>query len=138
APPRRARRGGDHLADPAHFANPRSFAVSPGVPRPLGGVRFSTDGGTLYVIGAADSSSSALYALAVSRHPVTGEVTGLGSPVKVFDGQPPSSDVPTGLDAGLQWSPGAGTLFYTYYPSTEIAERPGGVAGTQQRYAVGG
>jgi hypothetical protein len=68
------------LQDPAHFQVARTFTVSPGVPRPIGGVRFSADGATLYVVGGADTATSALYRMAVTRSATTQEVTALGSP----------------------------------------------------------
>src|SRR5262245_8917101 len=121
------------LQDPVNFQIPRTFTVSPGVPRPIGGLRFSADGNTLYVVGGADTAASALYRMTVTRSAATQEVTALTSPVKVFNGSNPlPNETESGLDAGLEFGP-AGTFFYTYYPTNLLAERPGGVAGTERR-----
>src|SRR4026209_2614571 len=74
------------LQDPAHFTVARTFTMSPGVPRPLGGLRFSADGTLLYVVGLADDNTSGLYRMTVTRNPTTQEVTGLGTATKVFGG----------------------------------------------------
>ena len=113
------------LQDPAHFQVARTFAVSPAIPRPVGGLRFSADGTTLYVVGAADTSASALYRVAVTLN-ASQQVTALGAPVKVFNGVNPNpGETEAGLDAGLEFGP-AGTFFYTYFPTNFIGERPGG------------
>jgi hypothetical protein len=121
------------LQDPANFRIARTFTVAPAVPRPIGGLRFTPDGTALYVVGAADLATSALYRMAVTRSAATQEVTALGSPVKVFDGSNPvPGETESGLDAGLEFGPG-GTFFYTYFPTSLLGERPGGVTGTESR-----
>jgi hypothetical protein len=89
----------------------------------LGGIFFSPDGNTLYVVAAADRATSALYAVSVTRSTTTNEVTALVGPaVKVFGGNPPPGG--GGLDAGWEFGP-LGTLFYSYVPADVLAERVG-------------
>jgi len=121
------------LADTTHFSVVSTFA--PVLPKPFGGLRFSADGATLYAVGAADSASSALYSMTVTRD-VNGRVATLGTPVKVFNGAPSFAE-PAGLDAGVEFGP-SGTLFYTYYPSPNLAQRPLGIAGSEQEAALPG
>src|SRR6185369_3412683 len=47
------------LADPAHFTVAATY--TPSLPTPYGGLRFSADGNTLYAVGGADDTGSALY-----------------------------------------------------------------------------
>lgn len=121
------------LDDPANYQVRNTYPGSSlGVPSPLGGMLFSSDGGTLYVVGASEASSSALYAVPVTRDPTTQVVTGLGpaeSVGVVFPGDP---SIP-GLDAGFDFGP-EGTLFYTYWPAHQLAQRPGGLAGSETTY----
>src|SRR5262245_11361364 len=127
------RAGAVTLADEANFRVKNTFSGdSLSVPRPLGGLSFSVDGSVLYVVGASESLTSALYAVPVHRDPVTNEVLSLGpasAVTKVFDGD---SSIP-GLDAGIEFGP-AGTLFYTYWRSNWLGERPGGTAGAESVY----
>ena len=89
----------------------------------LGGILFSPDGNTLYVVAAADTTTSALYAVSVTRSTTTNEVINLVGPAsKVFDANSPAAG--TGLDAGWQFGP-SGTLFYSYFPANVLAERVG-------------
>src|ERR1043166_7076968 len=46
----------------------------------LGAIRFSADGNTLFVVGAADKTTSALYSVSVMRSGTTHEVTNLAGP----------------------------------------------------------
>ncbi len=121
------------LEDPTNFQVKNTFsAASLGLPGPLGGLLFSADGGVLYVVGASESTRSALYAVPVARNPATNEVTALGpaaSVTKVFDGNPATP----GLDAGFDFGP-AGTLFYTYWSSNRLGQRPGGIAGAETQF----
>jgi hypothetical protein len=90
------------------------------------------DGSTLYAVGASEQSTSALYAIPVTRSPGTNEVTALGpkaAVTKVFDGQA----LTPGLDAGWDFGP-SGTLFYTYWSANYLGERPGGVAGAETQF----
>lgn len=127
------------LADPATFSVKRCWtATDLGVPIPLGGLRFSADGATLYVIGGADSSSSAINALPVSRDAVTGEVTALATPAMVLPASSPTGL--SGLDAALEVGP-SGTVFVTYFgvdagnqDISVVAERPGGVGGSETKF----
>ena len=116
--------------DPANYrVKNRWTASSLGIPDNLGGLLFTADGATLYVVGASEEDTSALYAVPVTRNPTTNEVVKLGpksTVVKVFDGDP---TIP-GLDAGLEFGPD-GTLFYTYWNSNYLGQRPGGVAGAE-------
>src|SRR5207245_2345559 len=89
----------------------------------LGGILFSPDGNTLYVVAASDTTTSALYAVSVTRSTTTNEVINLVGPAsKVFDANSPAAG--TGLDAGWQFGP-SGTLFYSYFPANVLAERVG-------------
>jgi len=121
------------LEDPANFAVRHTYSSTDlGIPGPLGGLIFSADGNTLYVVGASEASTSALYAVPVTRDAATSEVTALGpaaAVTKAFDGTPTTP----GLDAGFDLGP-AGTLFYTYWSSNRLGERPGGVGGAETQF----
>ncbi|MDP7114049.1 MAG: putative metal-binding motif-containing protein, partial [Myxococcota bacterium] len=121
------------LADPANFQEVNSWSgVSLDVPGYLGALMFSEDGDVLYVVGDSETTDHALYAVPVTRDPVTGQVTDLGPAedvTVVFEG---SVDV-RGLDAGLEVGP-EGTWFYTYFPDNQLGERPGGPGGAESIY----
>ena len=94
-----------------------------GVPANLGAILFSRDGNTLYVVGAADDTTSGVYAVSVVRDAITHEVTNLVGPATlVFGGTSPSAE--TGIDAGLEFGP-SGTVFYSYFDANFLAERVG-------------
>lgn len=124
------------LDDPANFQVKNTFsAASLGIPGPLAGLLFSADGNLLYVVGASETATSALYGVPVTRDPTTGNVTDLGpaaAVTKVFDG----TAATPGLDAGFEIGPG-GTLFYTYWSSNRLGERPGGGAGAETQFNMG-
>lgn len=124
------------LEDPANFQVKHTFSSTTlGIPGPLAGLLFSTDGNLLYVVGASETATSALYAVPVTRNPATDEVTALGpaaAVTKVFDGNPATP----GLDAGFEIGP-AGTLFYTYWSANQLGERPGGVGGAETQFNMG-
>ncbi len=118
------------LTDPDNFGVKKTWSGSSlGLPGNLGGLLFSPDGRTLYVVGDSETLKSALFAVPVTRDPATNEITDLGPADQVtvvFEG----SRTYPGLDAGWEVGP-AGTLFYTYWPSHRVAERPGGVSGAE-------
>jgi hypothetical protein len=117
------------LHDPAHFAALRTWSASQlGVPTHLGGLVFDPAGGTLYVVGAADTSASGLWAVPVTRAG-DGSIAAFGTASLVFGGHPATP----GLDAGVAFGPD-GTLFFTYFEANFLGERPGGPAGTETRY----
>ena len=122
--------------DPDNFGVKRSWSGSSlSVPGNLGGMLFTDDGQTLYVVGNSERSNSALYAVPLTRDPVTKEVTDMGpaaSVTLVFSGAPGIA----GLDAGWEIGPG-GTLFYTYWSANYLGERPGGVSGAETLYYMG-
>src|SRR5207249_986123 len=92
-------------------------------PANLGGILFSPDGNTLYVVGAVDDTTSGVYAVSVVRDAVTHEVTNLVGPAPLaFSGTSPGTG--TGIDAGLEFGP-SGTLFYSYFDANVLAERAG-------------
>ncbi|MBI4821466.1 MAG: Ig-like domain-containing protein [Deltaproteobacteria bacterium] len=108
------------LDDPTNFQVVQIWrGVDFGVPGRLGGLLFSEDGQTLFAVGNAEASDSALYALPVSRDPSTGRILSFGAPTLVFAG---TATTP-GLDAGLERGP-EGTLFYTYWSAHKLGERP--------------
>jgi VCBS repeat-containing protein len=119
--------------DPDNFGVKRTWAGSSlSVPGNLGGMLFSGDGQTLYVVGNSERSYSALYAVPLTRDPVTKEVTDMGPAANVtlvFSGAP---DI-AGLDAGWDIGP-QGTLFYTYWSANYLGERPGGISGAETLY----
>ncbi len=121
------------LEDPVNFQVKNTFsATTLGVPGPLGGLMFSPDGTVLYLVGASELTTSALYRIPVTRDPATHQVTDLGPAAaitKAFDGNAATP----GLDTGLELGPG-GTLFYTYWSSNFLGERPGGVAGAETQF----
>lgn len=122
--------------DPDNFGVKRSWSGSSlSVPGNLGGMLFTGDGQTLYVVGNSERSNSALYAVPLTRDPVTKEITDMGpaaSVTLVFSGAPGIN----GLDAGWEIGPG-GTLFYTYWSANYLGERPGGVSGAETLYYMG-
>ena len=94
-----------------------------GIPANLGAMLFSRDGNTLYIVGAADDTTSGVYAVSVVRDAITHEVTDLVGPATLaFSGTSPFAS--TGLDAGLEFGP-SGTLFYSYFDANRLAERVG-------------
>jgi hypothetical protein len=98
---------------PGFFVASVTPAAAIGVPGPLGGIEFSSDGNTLYVGGGANGSGGAIYAVPVTRDPVTHFVTGLGTGV-LYASAPQ-------IDGGLQFGP-SGTLFFTGYPNNSLGE----------------
>jgi hypothetical protein len=128
--------GGVTFDDPDNFGLKRSWSGgSLSVPGNLGGMLFTDDGQTLYVVGNSEASSSALYAVPLTRDPITKEVTDMGpaaNVTRVFGGAPGIN----GLDAGWEIGPG-GTLFYTYWSANYLGERPGGVSGAETLYYMG-
>jgi hypothetical protein len=116
------------LDDPANYHLKNTWSgASLGIPSHLGGLLYSEDGSMLYVVGDSEGSTSALYAVPVTRDPSTLEVTALGPAAAVtivFAGSK------AGLDAGWDRGP-AGTLFYTYWNANFLGERPGGLAGPE-------
>lgn len=123
--------GAVELEDPERFEIVNIWSgASLGVPGDLGALFFSEDGNTLYVVGNAETSSSALYAVEVTRDSSTGEVTDFGpadTTTLVFTGSL------VGLDTGLEIGPD-GTLFYTYWSANHIGQRPGGFGGDETVY----
>ena len=117
------------------FAEPNKFHLSRtwtapqlGLEVPLGGLLFSVDGATLYVVGNSERDQSRLYRVPVVRAP-SGEVTALGPARSVsvaFWG------AVRGLDAGLDFGPG-GHLYFTYWPANIIAQKQGGISGAESR-----
>src|SRR5437899_3246517 len=88
------------LADPALAAKRCWNASDLGLPAPLGGVHFSSDGTRLEIVAAADSTASAIHTLPVTRDAGTHEVTDLGLATGSFPGMSPAGSH-SGLDAGL-------------------------------------
>jgi hypothetical protein len=125
------------LADPATFMVKRTWsAAMVNVPTNLAGIRFSSDGSTLYVVGAADIPSSAMYAVPVVRDPNTNEITDLAmasaTPFFAADVSTPAG----GLDSGPEAGP-AGTLFYTYFNANDgnfIGQRRAGDIATEMQF----
>jgi len=121
--------------DPDNFGEKRTWSGSSlNVPGNLGGMLFTDDGQTLYVVGNSEASNSALYAVPLTRDPVTKEVTDMGpadNVTLVF-----SAPGRSGLDAGWEIGP-EGTLFYTYWDDNYLGQRPGGVSGTETLYYMG-
>ena len=116
------------LGEPDVFRNEGTWRADDlGIPSNLGGLFFSDDGRFVFVVGAADTSSSALYAVDLTRDPETGAVTDLG----------PAEDVRvvfestvSGLDTGFAWGPER-TLFHNYWPAHQLAQRPAGIDGKE-------
>src|SRR5205814_4725647 len=99
------------LHDPNYQMKRTWSTDSLGIPSELGGLLFSGDGKTLYVVGASGGPMGALYAVPATRGGNTIEVMDLGpadAVTQVFQGTASS------LDAGLEFGP-SGTLFYTYW-----------------------
>jgi hypothetical protein len=117
------------FADPVTFAEKRSWsAAMVGVPANLAGIRFSSDGTTLYAVGKADLPTSAVYAIPVVRDPGTNEITDLGTASATPFFAANVSTTEGGLDSGPEEGP-SGTLFYTYFNANAgnfIGERRAG------------
>ena len=122
--------------DPTSFQEGATWAGADlGIPGYLGALMFSADGATLYVVGDSETSSSAVYAVPVTRDATTQQVTDLGPAADVtlvFSGDP---NITGGIDAGMEIGPD-GTLFYTYYSGNMLAERPGGIGGVETAYPL--
>ena len=127
------------LADPVTFSQKGSWSAAMlGIPTNLAGIRFSSDGSTIYAVGNADVPASAMYAIPVIRDPGTQAITDLGmaSSTPFFSAN--VSTVAGGLDSGPEEGP-AGTLFYTYFNANNgnfIAERRAGDIGTEMQFDV--
>jgi hypothetical protein len=125
------------LADSVTFTEKGSWsAMTLGIPADLAGIRFSSDGSTIYAVGKADVPASAMYAVPVVRDPNTNEIIDLGmASVTPFF----SANVSTpagGLDSGPEEGP-AGTLFYTYFNANNgnfIGERRAGDIATEMQF----
>ncbi|MBM4244673.1 MAG: hypothetical protein FJ148_12760 [Deltaproteobacteria bacterium] len=121
---------------PSIYSVKRSWSAEKlGIDGSLGGMMFSGDGNTLYVVGWSENQpNDVLWAVPVTR---TGrEVTDLATATKVFEGEHPSF----GIGAGLELGP-SGTLFFTYWggANTAIGQRPGGPGGaTETSYDLAG
>jgi hypothetical protein len=127
------------LDDTTNFSvkNVWDAANTLGIPQELGGLLFSEDGNTLYAVGASEDPASAVWAIPVTRDPVSRAVTDLGpmaAVTKVFDGD--SGTPGSGITAGFSLGP-EGTLFYAYWDKNALAERPGGLAGAETQYDMG-
>jgi len=117
--------GAQTLADPAHFSIVATYPIPAAITRPLGGLRFSANGSTLYLVGEASFGTSKVYSLPVTRN-ASQQVTALGAAASVFTGSNPDSENESGVDSGLELgpTPAGTTLFYTYYPTSYLAQRP--------------
>src|SRR5262249_23903837 len=95
--------------DPAHFSVKRTFTLPAPLPTPISGIRCSTDGNTVYVVGDADIETGGVWGIPVTRDPTTHEVTALGVATKIFGSSDPDSNNPgSGLNAGLEIGPTPG------------------------------
>jgi hypothetical protein len=107
------------FADPASFMQKNSWSAGTlGIPTNLGGIRFSSDGSTLYAVGSADVPASAVYAIPVVRDGVTGEIIDLAMAAATPFFTANVSTPAGGLDAAPEEGP-AGTLFYTYFNAND-------------------
>src|SRR5690349_1060274 len=132
---------------PSGFTVKNTFSgTTLGLPVDLGGLTFSPDGNTLYVVGAVDSTSSGVYALGVTRNATTHAVTNLVGPACLVFSDGLQQFSGTGLDAGLEFGP-SGRLFYTYFDIDRLGERNGTVGcivppapptSTEKTYTVSG
>jgi hypothetical protein len=105
------------------------------LPQNLGGLFFSPDGNTLNDVGDAHTSSSALWAVPVTRDPATDAIAILGPNFQVTKAFEGNTSTP-GLDSGMAIGP-AGTLFYNYWEANWLGQRPGGVTGVETSVDLG-
>ncbi len=91
------------------FSKVNEFALPAGIPIPLGDLVFSDDGNTLYILGGSETAESGVWSVSVTRDPVSGRVTGLGTATLFFSFSPN----PGSIDTSLEFHPsGNGTLFF--------------------------
>lgn len=122
--------------DPDNFGVKNTWAGwSLNVPGYLGGMLFTDDGETVYVVGNSEQYNSALFAVPLTRDPLTHEVLDMGPADQVTVAFEGNSSV-RGLDAGWEIGP-EGTLFYTYWDANRLGQRPGGVSGDETLYHMG-
>jgi len=95
------------------FVEVNQYSLPAGIPGPLGGVMFSDDGNTLYILGGSESNASGAWTVPVIRN-TSGTVTGLGAASQLFA-------FPQ-MDTGLEIKPGTDTLFFRINGG-EIGER---------------
>lgn len=87
-----------------------------GVPLPLGAVTIKADDPDVMLIGgSANTPSGAIYAVPLTRDPVTDEISGFAGPGTFYAGAP-------NIDGGLVYMPGTQTLLYTAYPSNRLGQ----------------
>src|SRR6185369_12486652 len=96
---------------------------------------------TLFLVGEASLNSSKVYALPVTRNGAQ-QVTALGAGVLQFSGNNPDSgnnDI-AGVDSGLEIgpTPAGTTLFYTYFPTAFLGQRPAFPGGSETLRQVPG
>jgi hypothetical protein len=104
------------LTDPSFTVVGMISGPSLEVPGNLGAVMLSPALSTLFVVGASESSSAALYGVPVTRDSA-GHVSGLAKGTAVFSAG--------NMDAGLVVKPGTSTLFFTRYSNNVLSERVG-------------
>lgn len=104
------------LADSNYTVMGMTSSASVEVPGNLGAIMFPADSSSLYLVGASESSTAALYSVPVTRD-TNGRINLLGKGSVVFS-QP-------NMDAGLTVKPGSSTLFFTRYPNNVLSERVG-------------
>src|SRR5258706_1272040 len=106
--------------DPVHFSVVATYALPANVSRPLGGLRFSSNGATLYVVSGVSTGSSKVYAVPITRNAQQHVITlGAGVLQVSASGSPDSEQPDAGIDSGLEIgpTPAGTTLFYTYFPT---------------------
>jgi hypothetical protein len=86
----------------------------PGLPTPYGGLTIK-DGSpdTLYIGGSANTSSGKIYTVPLVRDPITGTITGFGSP-SLYANAPY-------IDGGITFTP-EGTLLFTQFPNHSMGQ----------------
>jgi hypothetical protein len=116
----------DELALPRGVTVQRAFsAQSLGVPGPLAGVQFGSDGRTLYLIGSAGFKASSIYALEVERDAATQAITGFG---------------PSRMHARAEHADGGltqvadGTFYWSTWREHELGELP--AKGSAKRFPL--
>src|SRR5262249_9476934 len=127
------------LADPAHFSIVATYPLPTNITRPLGGLRFSASGSTIYIVGESSFGTSKVYSVPVTRNG-SQQATAFGSASSIFTGSDPDPENESGVDAGLELgpTPGGTTLFYTYYPRNFLAQRPTFPGGGETRLQIDG
>jgi hypothetical protein len=124
------------IVDPFYAASYSlvNLGTPPGVPGSLGGLTLQSNN-NLFIGGAANGGSGAVYSIGVTRAAGDNSINGfVGSGALVSTAAGLGSG---GIDGGLAFGPG-GVLFYTSYPDNSIGQIKPGSATPDKQIALSG